>query len=122
MDMRYESQFGDAYVGDSYERLLLAAGRGDQSIFASSAELSETWRILSPLLSQVEEERPAPIAHPFGMLLVFASLPFLALVMPADRLRNAPIPMYLMLLFPMIFCLLSFMYVCLLYTSPSPRD
>ena len=31
--------------------------------------------------------------------------------MPADRLRNAPIPMYLMLLFPMIFCLLSFMYV-----------
>ena len=43
-------------------------------------------------------------AHPFGMLLVFASLPFLALVMPADRLRNAPIPMYLMLLFPMIFC------------------
>ncbi len=50
-------------------------------------------------------------AHPFGMLLVFASLPFLALVMPADRLRNAPIPMYLMLLFPMIFCLLSFMYV-----------
>ena len=68
MDMRYESQFGDAYVGDSYERLLLAAGRGDQSIFASSAELSETWRILSPLLSQVEEERPAPIAHPFGML------------------------------------------------------
>ena len=50
-------------------------------------------------------------AHPFGMLLVFASLPFLALVMPADRLRNAPIPMYLMLLFPAIFCLLSFMYV-----------
>lgn len=50
-------------------------------------------------------------AHPFGLLLVFASLPFLALVMPADRLRNAPAPMYLMLLFPVAFSLLAFTYV-----------
>ncbi|MBX7480937.1 hypothetical protein [Qipengyuania qiaonensis] len=50
-------------------------------------------------------------AHPFGLLLVFASLPFLALVMPPDRLRTAPIPMYLMLLFPFGFSLFAFMYV-----------
>ena len=50
-------------------------------------------------------------AHPFGMVLVFASLPFLALVIPIDRLRIAPVAMYLTLLFPVLFSIASFIYV-----------
>ncbi|WP_239805447.1 hypothetical protein [Croceicoccus hydrothermalis] len=50
-------------------------------------------------------------AHPYGLILVFASVPFLALVMPADRLRAAPVALYLILLFPVIFALLSFLYI-----------
>lgn len=53
----------------------------------------------------------AAFAHPFGMVLVFACLPFLALVMPPDRLRMATGPMYLVLFFPVIFAVISFMYV-----------
>lgn len=68
MDMRHASQFADSYAGDAYERLLLSAGRGDQSLFLSAGELEQTWRIFTPLLQQMEREKPQPVVHAFGML------------------------------------------------------
>lgn len=50
-------------------------------------------------------------AHPFGIVVAFAMFPFLALVFPADRLGEAPAAMFLVLLFPLFFALLSFGYV-----------
>ncbi len=50
-------------------------------------------------------------AHPFGIVMVFSLLPFLALVIPPDRLRDAPSSMFLVILFPLIFAVLSFFYV-----------
>lgn len=68
MDMRYASQFADCYVGDAYERMILAAARGDQTLFVSAEELRETWRIFTPLLRELEVSRPKPVDHPFGLL------------------------------------------------------
>ena len=68
MDMRYATQFADSYVGDSYERMLLSAGRGEQALFVSAAELTETWRIFTPLLHALETSPPVPVSHPFGLL------------------------------------------------------
>ena len=65
---RYASQFKGAYVGDAYERMFLNAALGDQALFVSAAELVEAWRIFTPLLHQIDEQRPQPVVHPFGAL------------------------------------------------------
>merc|ERR1719387_1962803 len=68
MDMSYKKQFADAYVGDAYERMFLNAALGDQSLFVSADELLEMWRIFTPLLHQIDEQRPPVVNHPFGCL------------------------------------------------------
>jgi len=68
MDMTYSTQFKNAYVGDAYERMFLNCARGDQALFVSAAELVEAWRIFTPLLHQIDEQKPKPVIHPFGML------------------------------------------------------
>lgn len=71
MGLRYATQFGDGrpfVSGDAYERMLLNAARGEQGLSVSSAELVEAWRIFTPLLHQIDAERPQPVLHPFGQL------------------------------------------------------
>lgn len=50
LDFRYESAFQDSQHIDTYERVLMDAVNGDQSLFASGDEVMETWRVLQPLL------------------------------------------------------------------------
>lgn len=66
MDMNYATQFRDAYVGDAYERMFLNAAKGDGSLFVSSPELVEAWRIFTPLLHQIDETKPKVVVYPFG--------------------------------------------------------
>ena len=68
MDMSYKKAFKDAYVGDAYERLLLNASLGDQSLFVSADELVEMWRIFTPLLHAIDEQKPDVAIYPFGMV------------------------------------------------------
>lgn len=68
MDMNYRSQFEGAYLGDAYERMYLNAARGDQSLFVSAPELVEAWHIFTPLLHQIDDQKPQPVVHPFGVL------------------------------------------------------
>jgi len=68
MDMKLAAQFTGAYVGDAYERMYLNAARGDQALFVSAAELVEAWRIFTPLLHQIDDKKPQPVVHPFGVL------------------------------------------------------
>lgn len=68
MDMQWESEFPGAYVADAYERMLLNAAKGDGSLFVSEAELVQAWRIFTPLLHQIDEQKPAPVSYPFGSL------------------------------------------------------
>lgn len=68
MEMSHKSQFPGAYFGAAHERMLLNACQGDQSLFVSSAELVEAWRIFTPLLDQIEQRQTSPVLHPFGQL------------------------------------------------------
>uniref|UniRef100_A0A7S2NSK0 glucose-6-phosphate dehydrogenase (NADP(+)) n=1 Tax=Haptolina brevifila TaxID=156173 RepID=A0A7S2NSK0_9EUKA len=67
MDMTYAEQFKGSYAGDAYERMFLNAVRGDQSLFVSAAELTEAWRIFTPLLHAIDERQPQPVLYPFGV-------------------------------------------------------
>ena len=48
--------------------MLLNAALGDQSLFVSADELVEMWRIFTPLLHQIDEQRPEVVIYPFGMV------------------------------------------------------
>jgi glucose-6-phosphate 1-dehydrogenase len=61
MDFRYLETFKDQQHIDAYERVLMDALRGDQSLFASSREVLATWRVLQPVLE-------AWTASPEGLL------------------------------------------------------
>ena len=51
---------------DAYERLILDVFCGSQMHFVRSDELSEAWRIFTPLLHYIEEMRPTPIKYVYG--------------------------------------------------------
>jgi len=66
MEMQYKEEFGNMYVGDAYERMFLNAAKGDGSLFVSSPELIEAWRIFTPLLHKIDAEKPDVVLYPFG--------------------------------------------------------
>jgi glucose-6-phosphate 1-dehydrogenase len=49
LDFRYQHTFDEPHI-DAYERVLMDAVRGDQSLFASDRDVLSTWRVLQPLL------------------------------------------------------------------------
>lgn len=51
MDFSYKYAFGDSSHPDAYERVLVDAVKGDHSLFATSEEVLESWRIVQPILS-----------------------------------------------------------------------
>jgi glucose-6-phosphate 1-dehydrogenase len=56
MTFRYADSFGAAYGLEGYERLLLDAMLGDQSLFTRSDAIERLWEISAPLL-----ENPPPV-------------------------------------------------------------
>lgn len=50
LNFNYEQVFKDGDYLDAYERVLLDAVSGDQSLFASDKEVLETWRVLQPII------------------------------------------------------------------------
>uniref|UniRef100_G3P1A0 Glucose-6-phosphate 1-dehydrogenase n=2 Tax=Gasterosteus aculeatus aculeatus TaxID=481459 RepID=G3P1A0_GASAC len=66
LDLTYRSRYKDVKLPDAYERLILDVFCGNQMHFVRSDELREAWRILTPLLHQVEGERTRPIPYTYG--------------------------------------------------------
>lgn len=66
LDLTYNSKFADRYTPDAYERLILEAIRGDHNLFVRSDELSAAWRIFTPVLHKLEEEKIKPVPYPYG--------------------------------------------------------
>lgn len=56
----------DLKLPDAYERLILDVFTGSQIHFVRSDELSEAWRIFTPLLHRIEKEKPKPISYKYG--------------------------------------------------------
>jgi glucose-6-phosphate 1-dehydrogenase len=56
MDFCYHRVAGSRHP-DAYERVLMDAIAGDQSLFATSREVLESWRITQPILYAWERDR-----------------------------------------------------------------
>ena len=66
MDFGYASTFGTP-PPESYARLLLDIMLGDQTLFARSDEVEESWRYIDPIISRLEEDRSTPLTlYPAG--------------------------------------------------------
>ena len=48
---------------DAYERLILDVFCGSQMHFVRSDELAEAWRIFTPLLHRIEQEKVQPVPY-----------------------------------------------------------
>lgn len=55
--------FQDVKMPDAYERLILDVFCGSQMHFVRSDELSEAWRIFTPLLQKIDSAKAKPIPY-----------------------------------------------------------
>ena len=55
MEFHYRSTFNCENLPDAYERLLLDAINGDQSLFARNDEIESAWRLIDPLILANEQ-------------------------------------------------------------------
>ncbi len=55
MDFSYKNNFIEPNHPDAYERVLIDAIRGDSSLFASSEDVLQSWRIIEPILKYWEK-------------------------------------------------------------------
>lgn len=58
--------FKGIYMPDAYERLILDVFLGSQINFVRSDELAEAWRIFTPLLHKIENEKIKPLPYVYG--------------------------------------------------------
>nr|ACC62885.1 glucose 6-phosphate dehydrogenase isoform D [Rhipicephalus microplus] len=65
-DLTYGSRYKGMVMPDAYERLILDVFYGSQVHFVRSDELAEAWRIFTPLLHQIDKEKPKPVPYEYG--------------------------------------------------------
>jgi len=66
LDLTYKTRVGDIKLPEAYTRLILDCLRGDQSLFVRQDELREAWRIVTPLLHQIEKQNIEPLYYSRG--------------------------------------------------------
>ncbi|CAH8565631.1 unnamed protein product [Dicrocoelium dendriticum] len=66
LDLTYSKRYQNLKLPDAYERLILDVLCGNQTNFVRHDELQEAWRILTPLLDYLEENRIQPQPYIFG--------------------------------------------------------
>lgn len=66
LDLTYGARYKDIKLPDAYERLILDVFCGSQMHFVRSDELAEAWRIFTPVLHQIEEQKPTPVPYRYG--------------------------------------------------------
>ncbi|XP_064488760.1 glucose-6-phosphate 1-dehydrogenase-like isoform X3 [Ornithodoros turicata] len=66
LDLTYGSRYKGLIMPDAYERLIMDVFYGTQIHFVRSDELAEAWRIFTPLLHQVDQEKPKPVPYVYG--------------------------------------------------------
>lgn len=69
MNFRYDTSFGEAKQAAAYERVLVDAMQGDQTLFATSEEVLAAWEILQPVIDEwMNEKTPPPALYPKGSM------------------------------------------------------
>ncbi|KZS12751.1 LOW QUALITY PROTEIN: glucose-6-phosphate 1-dehydrogenase [Daphnia magna] len=66
LDLTYGARYKHVKMPDAYERLILDVFCGSQMHFVRSDELAEAWRIFTPLLHQIEEDKMKPVPYKYG--------------------------------------------------------
>lgn len=67
LDLTYRRRFSDLKIPEAYESLLLDALKGDHSNFVRDDELDASWKIFTPLLHYLDENREiVPMEYPYG--------------------------------------------------------
>jgi glucose-6-phosphate 1-dehydrogenase len=69
LDLTYRRRFSDLKIPEAYESLILDALKGDHSNFVRDDELDASWRIFTPLLHYLDNNKEiTPMEYPYGML------------------------------------------------------
>jgi glucose-6-phosphate 1-dehydrogenase len=66
LNLTYGSRFTGVKMPEAYHRLVLDVFCGSQIHFVRSDELSEAWRIFTPVLHTIEREKPKPYHYVHG--------------------------------------------------------
>jgi glucose-6-phosphate 1-dehydrogenase len=67
LDLTYRRRFSDFKIPEAYESLILDAMKGDHSNFVRDDELDASWRIFTPLLRYLDENKDIiPMEYPYG--------------------------------------------------------
>jgi len=67
LDLTYRRRFSDLKIPEAYESLILDALKGDHSNFVRDDELDASWRIFTPLLHYLDENKEiVPMGYPYG--------------------------------------------------------
>lgn len=67
LDLTYRRRFSDLKIPEAYESLILDALKGDHSNFVRDDELDASWRIFSPLLHYLDDNKEIiPMGYPYG--------------------------------------------------------
>ncbi|KAI9622550.1 hypothetical protein KEM48_007167 [Puccinia striiformis f. sp. tritici PST-130] len=66
MDLTYKRRFSDLKIPEAYEALILDAIKGDRSNFVRDDELEIAWKIFTPLLHYIDQEKPKPEPYSYG--------------------------------------------------------
>jgi len=67
LDLTYRRRFSDLKIPEAYESLILDAMKGDHSNFVRDDELDASWKIFTPLLHYLDDNKDIrPIEYPYG--------------------------------------------------------
>ena len=67
LDLTYRRKFSDLNIPEAYESLILDAFKGDHSSFVRGDELEASWKIFTPLLHYLDENKEIiPMEYPYG--------------------------------------------------------
>ena len=66
LDLTYKERYQGVKLPDAYERLILDVFMGSKINFVRSDELQEAWRIVDPILAEIEKKKVPVIPYKFG--------------------------------------------------------
>ncbi|RIB07694.1 glucose-6-P dehydrogenase [Gigaspora rosea] len=66
LDLTYQRRFSDLKIPDAYEALILDVLKGDHSNFVRDDELDAAWKIFTPILHKIDNEKIKPDPYAYG--------------------------------------------------------
>ena len=67
LDLTYNERYRGVKLPDAYERLILDVFMGSKINFVRSDELEEAWRIVDPVLAEIDKKNIPVIQYKFGV-------------------------------------------------------